>query len=75
MGRLNLLRRPLASFVFASTCHTSPALAGARGEAPSCKFHKRLIARSGTQVHSFPTRIAPDSAQLVGAIEWLLAEP
>jgi glutathione peroxidase len=51
------------------------ALAGASGEAPSWNFHKYLIDRSGTRVQSFPTRIAPDSAQLVGAIERLLAEP
>lgn len=51
------------------------ALAAASGEAPSWNFHKYLIDRSGTRVQNFPTRIAPDSAQLVGAIERLLAEP
>lgn len=51
------------------------ALAGASGEAPSWNFHKYLIDRSGTRVQSFPTRIAPDNAQLVGATERRLAEP
>ena len=51
------------------------AVPPSHAEAPRWNFHKYPIGRSGTRVQSFSTRIAPDRAQLVGAIERLLAEP
>jgi glutathione peroxidase len=48
-------------------------LAKASGAAPRWNFHKYLIDRSGRQVLSFDTRIAPADPQLVGALERLLA--
>ncbi|HWA39601.1 MAG TPA: glutathione peroxidase [Burkholderiales bacterium] len=47
-------------------------LARASGEAPRWNFHKYLVGRDGRQVQSFDTRVAPDDARLVGAIEKLL---
>ena len=49
-------------------------LARASGRAPRWNFHKYLVDRSGTRVQSFDTRVAPDDARLVSAIEKLLAE-
>jgi glutathione peroxidase len=50
-------------------------LAKATGATPRWNFHKYLVARDGRQVQSFDTRVAPDDAKLVGAIEKLLAAP
>jgi glutathione peroxidase len=50
-------------------------LAKATGAAPRWNFHKYLVDRSGRQVLSFDTRVAPNDAKLVGAIEKLLASP
>jgi glutathione peroxidase len=50
-------------------------LAKASGQAPRWNFHKYLVDRSGTRVLSFDTRVAPDDAKLVGAIERLLQVP
>jgi len=50
-------------------------LAKASGASPRWNFHKYLIDRSGTQVHSFDTRVSPSDEKLVGAIEKLLAAP
>jgi glutathione peroxidase len=50
-------------------------LARASGQAPRWNFHKYLVDRSGTRVLSFDTRVAPDDAKLVGAIERLLQVP
>ena len=47
-------------------------LAKATGASPRWNFHKYLIDRSGRQVQSFDTRVAPDDPKLVGAIEKLL---
>ena len=47
-------------------------LAKTSGQAPRWNFHKYLVDRSGARVQSFDTRIAPDDAKLVGAIERLL---
>jgi glutathione peroxidase len=47
-------------------------LAKASGQAPRWNFHKYLVDRSGRQVQSFDTRVAPDDARLVAAIEKLL---
>ena len=47
-------------------------LVKATGAAPRWNFHKYLIDRSGTQVQSFDTRVAPNDPKLVGAIEKLL---
>jgi glutathione peroxidase len=49
-------------------------LAKATGQAPSWNFHKYLVDRSGRRVQSFATRVAPQDAQLVNAIENLLKE-
>jgi glutathione peroxidase len=50
-------------------------LAKATGAAPRWNFHKYLVDRSGRQVLSFDTRVAPNDAKLVGTIEKLLASP
>ena len=44
------------------------------GEAPKWNFHKYLVDRSGARVQSFGTRVEPNDAKLVGAIERLLEE-
>jgi glutathione peroxidase len=44
------------------------------GEAPRWNFHKYLVDRSGARVQSFGTRVEPNNAKLVGAIERLLEE-
>jgi glutathione peroxidase len=47
-------------------------LARASGVAPRWNFHKYLIDRSGARVQSFDTRVAPEDAKFIGAIERLL---
>ncbi len=47
-------------------------LAKASGQSPRWNFHKYLVDRSGRQVQSFATRVAPDDPKLVAAIEKLL---
>ena len=49
-------------------------LTKATGESPKWNFHKYLVDRSGNKVQSFGTKIEPDDAKLVGAIERLLEE-
>lgn len=44
-------------------------LAKATGVSPGWNFHKYLIARDGTVVANFPSKIKPDDAALVAAIE------
>ncbi len=44
------------------------------GEAPRWNFHKYLVDRSGRRVQSFGTKVEPNDAKLVGAIERLLEE-
>jgi glutathione peroxidase len=44
-------------------------LAKATGVAPGWNFHKYLIARNGTVVANFPSKVEPDDAALVAAIE------
>ncbi len=48
-------------------------LARASGAEPRWNFHKYLLDRSGGQVMSFDTKVAPGDPKLVGAIERLLA--
>lgn len=50
-------------------------LARAGGGEPRWNFHKYLVDRSGRQVMSFDTKVAPNDARLVGAIDKLLAAP
>ena len=47
-------------------------LVKASGTAPRWNFHKYLVDRSGRQVQSFDTRVAPEDPRLVAAIEKLL---
>jgi glutathione peroxidase len=49
-------------------------LVKAAGQAPKWNFHKYLVDRGGKRVQSFETRVAPDDAKLVAAIENLLEE-
>jgi len=42
------------------------------GQAPGWNFHKYLIGRDGQQVLSFPTRVPPESPELIKALESLL---
>lgn len=52
------------------------ALAGARsGEFPAWNFHKYLIGRDGKVVASYPSKVKPDDAALLGKIDELLAAP
>jgi glutathione peroxidase len=44
-------------------------LAKATGVSPAWNFHKYLIARDGTVVANFPSKVKPDDAALVAAIE------
>jgi glutathione peroxidase len=46
----------------------------ATGQAPQWNFHKYLVDRSGARVQSFGTKVEPNDAKLVGAIERLLEE-
>lgn len=45
------------------------------GAAPKWNFHKYVVDRAGTRVVSFATAVKPESRELVGLIEKLLAEP
>ena len=47
-------------------------LAELAGEYPGWNFHKYLLDREGNLVESFPTRVEPQSAEVVMAIEALL---
>lgn len=49
-------------------------LAAKTGEKPRWNFHKYVIDRNGTRVQSYGSRVEPDSRELVGTIERLLAE-
>lgn len=49
-------------------------LAKITGTAPKWNFYKYLIDRSGKVVGSYNSRVAPDDAKLVGAIEKALAQ-
>ena len=49
-------------------------LVKATGTAPRWNFHKYLVDRSGRQVLSFDTRVAPDDPKLVSALEKLLSQ-
>ena len=60
-----VVRGPQASPLYAD-------LARAAGAEPRWNFHKYLVDRSGRQVMSFDTKVAPSDAKLVGAIEKLL---
>jgi glutathione peroxidase len=48
-------------------------LARATGAAPRWNFHKYLIDRSGREVLSFDTRVAPSDPKLVEAVEKMLS--
>jgi len=63
-----VVRGPQASPLYAD-------LARAAGAEPRWNFHKYLVDRSGRQIMSFDTKVAPNDAKLVGAIEKLLAAP
>ena len=43
-------------------------LAAATGTAPAWNFHKYLIAPDGKTVHSFGTRVEPDSREVMGRL-------
>jgi len=47
-------------------------LAELSGEYPGWNFHKYLLDRNGQLVKSFPTRVEPQSAEIITAIEALL---
>ena len=42
------------------------------GAAPRWNFHKLLVAPDGTLAGAFPSRVAPDDARIVAAVEALL---
>jgi len=50
-------------------------LTAATGVAPGWNFHKYLVGRDGKVIGQFPSRVKPDDAQLVAAIERALAVP
>ena len=47
-------------------------LVKASGQAPHWNFHKYLVDRGGQKVQSFDTRVEPNDAKLIAAIERLL---
>ena len=47
-------------------------LAKSTGERPKWNFHKYLIARDGKTAVSFPSKVEPDSPELVAKLEQLL---
>lgn len=49
-------------------------LTQATGAAPGWNFHKYLVDRAGRPIANYPSRVAPESSQLVRAIEKALAE-
>lgn len=49
------------------------ALATATGERPKWNFHKYLVSKDGKKVMSFPSKVDPESAEFVAAVEKLLA--
>jgi len=49
------------------------ALFKVTGERPKWNFHKYVIARDGTTVQSFGSRVAPESPEFVAQIEKMLA--
>ncbi|OZA50984.1 MAG: hypothetical protein B7X81_00780 [Hydrogenophilales bacterium 17-61-76] len=66
---------PLFAKTGVSAANANPlhaALTRATGERPAWNFHKYLIDRSGTRALSFPSRVEPQSKQMVQAIESLL---
>lgn len=50
-------------------------LAQQAGQAPGWNFHKYLLGRDGRVVDSYASRVAPDSRNLLRAIEQALAKP
>lgn len=48
-------------------------LTRATGQAPRWNFHKYLVSRSGQPLAHYPSRVAPESRELVTAIEKALA--
>lgn len=48
-------------------------LAARSGRAPGWNFHKYLVDRSGVEVKSFDSKVAPQSREFVAAVESLLA--
>lgn len=65
------------SVVAGATGQANPvyeALFKVTGERPKWNFHKFLIARDGTSVKSFPSRVAPESGAFVADVEALLSE-
>ena len=44
------------------------------GASPEWNFHKYLVDRNGTRILSFASRIEPESRELLGPLEMLLAE-
>lgn len=66
---------PLFSKVGVTAANANPlheALARATGVRPAWNFHKYLIDRTGMRVQSFPSRVEPESRELVQAIERML---
>jgi glutathione peroxidase len=51
------------------------ALASATGQRPKWNFHKYLIGRDGTTAASYPSKVDPESPELVSKIEELLKAP
>jgi glutathione peroxidase len=50
-------------------------LAAASGTAPRWNFHKYLIAPDGKTVHSFGTRVEPDSQEVMSKLLPMLRNP
>lgn len=58
-----------SAVVGAATNPLYAALAKSTGEVPKWNFHKYLIDRDGKVVASFPSKVAPESPELIAAIE------
>lgn len=66
---------PMFEKVGASEKNAHPlfkALAAKTGEFPQWNFHKYLINRQGDVIQSFPSKVKPESEELIKAIEKLL---
>ena len=72
------VRFPMFTKVSVKGAQAHPLYQGlikASGTSPGWNFHKYLVGRDGMQVRSFASRVEPDDAGLVRAIEEALARP
>jgi glutathione peroxidase len=69
--RFPMLAKSVVTGALANPLHAE--LARLTGQPPRWNFHKYLIDRTGQAVAQFPSRVAPESREMVAAIEKALA--